>query len=238
MADAITLLWTGGWDSTFRLLEILLIEKKKVTPHYIIDPGRRSTMFELSSMARIRDRVISKFPDLEMHFSPLVISHIHEIPADKEVSGWFAELRSKARIGTQYEWLASYARYKHLHELELCIEKHPEEDFGPLDHLIHSSINGLRHETRIINTNTEPALRLFSNFRFPVIDRTKLMMQAEAESNGFLEFMSLIWFCHRPSAKGKLCGYCRPCRLAKSSGLTYEFAKPQFLYWFKNKFKL
>ena len=37
-ARAVKLLWTGGWDSTFRLLQLLLLYEKKVQPYYIIDP--------------------------------------------------------------------------------------------------------------------------------------------------------------------------------------------------------
>lgn len=34
------LLWTGGWDSTFRVLQLLLCSRDAVQPHYIIDPER------------------------------------------------------------------------------------------------------------------------------------------------------------------------------------------------------
>ena len=35
--EPIKLLWTGGFDSTFRILYILVVEKKHVQPYYIID---------------------------------------------------------------------------------------------------------------------------------------------------------------------------------------------------------
>ena len=34
---ATPLLWTGGWDSTFRLLSLLLREQREVQPYYILD---------------------------------------------------------------------------------------------------------------------------------------------------------------------------------------------------------
>lgn len=45
-----TLLWTSGWDSIFRLLEIILIEKELVQPIYIIDEDRKSLKNELNAI--------------------------------------------------------------------------------------------------------------------------------------------------------------------------------------------
>jgi hypothetical protein len=36
------LLWTSGFDSTYRLIEIILVENKKAQPIYIIDEQRTS----------------------------------------------------------------------------------------------------------------------------------------------------------------------------------------------------
>lgn len=35
---------TGGWDSIFRLLQLLLIDKRAVQPVYILDPERWSVI--------------------------------------------------------------------------------------------------------------------------------------------------------------------------------------------------
>ncbi len=40
-------LWTGGWDSTFRVLELVIMKKEMVQPHYILDEDRASTQKEL-----------------------------------------------------------------------------------------------------------------------------------------------------------------------------------------------
>ncbi len=36
------LFWTGGWDSTFRLLQLLLDEHKAVQTYYLLDSFRAS----------------------------------------------------------------------------------------------------------------------------------------------------------------------------------------------------
>jgi len=37
--EPINLFWTGGWDSTFRLIQLVFVNKKTVHPYYIIDPA-------------------------------------------------------------------------------------------------------------------------------------------------------------------------------------------------------
>ena len=49
----VMLLWTGGWDSTFRLLWLSWIEGRTVQPLYIAEEGRASTAAELSAMKKI-----------------------------------------------------------------------------------------------------------------------------------------------------------------------------------------
>ena len=50
----VRLLWTGGWDSTFQLLRLLLVQGRHVTPYYLMRDRRPSVPFELETMTRIR----------------------------------------------------------------------------------------------------------------------------------------------------------------------------------------
>ena len=47
------LLWTGGWDSTYRLLDLLLVQKQHVQPYYVEMPLER--YFVLPSYMRLSD---------------------------------------------------------------------------------------------------------------------------------------------------------------------------------------
>ena len=55
--DPVQLLWTGGWDSTFRLLTLLVLEQRRVQPYYVLDDERRrrSVSAEREAMRRIRE---------------------------------------------------------------------------------------------------------------------------------------------------------------------------------------
>ena len=54
----VNLLWTGGWDSTFRLLSLVLIKRKPVQPFYVIDVGRVSTIREIKTMQHKPDAIV------------------------------------------------------------------------------------------------------------------------------------------------------------------------------------
>ena len=65
--------FTGGYDSTYRLCEAAIIEKKTVVPIYINDPDidnekgkrvkRRNNAQETTSQKKIIDKIKAKFPE-------------------------------------------------------------------------------------------------------------------------------------------------------------------------------
>src|SRR4249919_454123 len=54
---ATRLFWTGGWDSTYRLLWLLLVEGRHVEPIYLVDETRRSLHVERRTMQHLRERL-------------------------------------------------------------------------------------------------------------------------------------------------------------------------------------
>jgi hypothetical protein len=53
------LLWTGGWDSTFRLIE-LARAGEEVQPHYLVDVWRKSVRHEFLAMDSIRRMIADR----------------------------------------------------------------------------------------------------------------------------------------------------------------------------------
>ena len=54
MKPPLKILWTGGWDSTFQLLQLLIDQKVSVTPFYLIDEERRSTGVEIITLQALK----------------------------------------------------------------------------------------------------------------------------------------------------------------------------------------
>ena len=76
----IYIFWTGGYDSTFRLCQALIDEKKIVQPIYVSDiidnlpqssTRRKNQKFEMNSMKKIINTLHQKFPYTRRTLLPL-----------------------------------------------------------------------------------------------------------------------------------------------------------------------
>jgi hypothetical protein len=222
----INILWSGGWDSTYRVLELILIENQTVRPHYIVNSNLKSLPNEIIAMTRIRDHIKAAFPDQAARLLPVEFIHLEAIPPDEEITKLFQQLKSKIHIGKQYEWLARFAKHN-AKELELCVERNPDTSTQGIFHnSVRPLLKGTGHECKIEGPLPDPALQIFTYFRYPLMLRlTKADMRAIAEEHGFIDIMKLTWFCHYPK-NGLPCGHCRPCSLAHHTGFEYTFYQP------------
>lgn len=218
--DTRDLLWTSGWDSTFRLLCALLLEDAHVRPHYVSDPSRPSTAAELKAMANIRSAIVRQYPEAAERLLPTRHAHRDEIPAIPITERRFASLAARGEIGSQYEWLARYAASVGLVDLELAIH------FDDKAHVfLQDDVEPIRYRSTTVYRLTDAAaksdLALFERFSFPVFDVTKRDMKRLAVENGFLDILEMSWFCHTPLA-GRPCGTCGPCNDAVREGVGYR----------------
>jgi len=213
-AAPVALLWTGGWDSTFRLLTLLLVERRVVQSYYIVDRPRHrpGVPAEQQAMARIRDLIARRDPDAASRLLPTIECAVDAIPADPKFTAHYEGCLKAGFIGGQYEWLARYCAAHGMDAMELAIHR-DDKARELLSGLIDSSRTRLDDRHR-----GDSRYELFRCFRFPLFDTTKRDMQARAREAGFDEIMSLTWFCHRPR-KGQPCGRCNPCIYTIEEGL-------------------
>lgn len=202
---AVRLLWTGGWDSSFRLLQALLVEYRPVQPLYVLSHGRRSTAHELRAMAALRRGVLARLEDPSL-LAPTLVYLRSDFPVLPEVVALHAQVASDLHLGSQYLWLPSIAQALDWDGVELSIER-LADTVGLIPYL--QDEHGRR--------GTRPGAELFSRFSFPVLHLTKADMAGIAREHGFLDLLSLRWFCHDPLGD-KPCGRCRPCRYARWEG--------------------
>jgi queuosine biosynthesis protein QueC len=215
---SIRLLWTAGWDSTFRLLEALLVRRKAVHPYYLVDPGRPSTPNELRAMERIAAAVSAKYPDTAGLLHKPVIANVGDLRPDPQITGRFERLRARSHLGGQYDWLARFAARQGLTDLELAIHQDDRAAAFLHPHVVKDEGDGDPFY-RLRDDPPEDDLLIFEHFRFPVFDKTKRDMQRLAREQGFADLMELTWFCHIPTADGRPCGRCNPCRYTIDEGL-------------------
>jgi hypothetical protein len=209
--DQVRMLWTGGWDSSFRLLQLVLVDRRAVQPIYVIDPDRASTLLEIRSMEAMRTGIAARGGGALVAPTEILV-RTHFTPSPRLV-GLYQSIATRARIGEQYLWLAAVAEARGWSGVEMSLER-SEGGMEPFERLVFV---GDGHLGR-----SEPA-ELFRFWSFPVHHLTKKDMAAEAERQGFLDLLNGRWFCFTP-VRGKPCGRCHPCRMAYRADI--EFANP------------
>ncbi|VAX25456.1 hypothetical protein MNBD_IGNAVI01-449 [hydrothermal vent metagenome] len=223
--DNVNLFWTGGWDSTFQLLKLLLVYRLPVTPYYIIDPERRSTGREIKVMKDIKVTILNKYPETKELLYPTKYFSMTDIAPDLEISNAFNAIKKEKHIGNQYNWLARFCKEQHISDVQVSLELHPTQDTRHFDvepMLMESSVG----EQTILHIDPKfkdtDEYTLFRYFSFPVIRTTKLQMSEFANEKGWKEIMGMTWFCHTPTHNNKPCGKCIPCRRAIEEGMGWR----------------
>jgi hypothetical protein len=206
----ILLLWTGGWDSTFRLCWALVVESRTVQPYYVVERDRASTSAERQAMEAIRERLRETHPAAASLLRPLIVHQVDELLPNPRITEAYDRIRQRAFIGSQYVWLARMCDQFGLAGLELGVE------WGGKAHALLQGKVGVRSpdEPRkaVLDAYRETdEYVVFGQFLFPVFDLSKLEIKRMAEERGLIPLLELTWFCHSPLRDGSPCGRCSPC---------------------------
>ena len=216
--SSIRLLWTAGWDSTYRLLTALLVHGKSVHPYYLTDPGRPSTPHELRAMGRISAALAKTHPATAARLHEPVVRSVAELKPDASITERFERLRARSHLGGQYDWLARFAVQNGLSDLELSIHQDDKAAMFLQQYVVREEGGGDPY-FRLRDDPPDDDLRIFQYFSFPIFDKTKRDMDRAAREHGFSDLMELTWFCHIPTPEGEPCGRCNPCRYTIEEGL-------------------
>ncbi|HBI56394.1 MAG TPA: hypothetical protein DEA85_04165 [Firmicutes bacterium] len=212
----VDILWTGGWDSTYR---VLCLSRMNVIlqPHYIIYDGRRSTKQELGAIRDITEDIL-RDPRTKCELKPLILTNEKNIPPDEEISSAFEIIRQHVLIGIQYEYLARYA--KDIENIEIGIETGGQTDLmiNTMGKMNYVDNDGLSYWEIDKHNSQKALLDVFGHFRWPLYQMGKVDMKEDSERQGFAHIMDKTWFCHFP-AKNRPCGSCFPCRFTIQGGM-------------------
>ena len=180
--ERVDILWTGGFDSTYRVCQLSLLPVE--IQAYYIDADKKSFSQELKAMADIV-AYIQANPSTKCSLLPLVIIKLDDIAPDKQIEDSYKRIRSEAVIGSQYEWFARFAKQSGL-ILELGFETDTNSVFNDYDdaHLTCRKVSRplsdgegiLEYFEPVRDRSTEDMMNLFGPFRFgsPLYEMTKL----------------------------------------------------------------
>jgi hypothetical protein len=220
----VSLFWTGGWDSTFRLLKLLIDYRIRVIPFYLIDAERPSTGAELLTMKRIKDRLFNEYTHTKNLLHPTQFFTVADLLPDSEITEAFLSIRKEKFMGSQYEWLARYCKQCNLYGMELCIHRDDKAHFV-IQHLVrkkNTDPNSFYLLDKKYQNNKE--YKIFKYFIFPVFDLSKIQMASIIQEKGWSEIMNMTWFCYRPRPGMKPCGVCNPCIYTIEEGLGWRIS--------------
>ena len=231
----VNLLWTGGWDSTFRLLQLLLLHRVAVAPHYLEDPTRASTQIELETMARIGDHLRVAYPHTRELLQPVRVASVANVAEDAEIDGALQEIRERVFIGSQYSWLPAYCKHGAIDDMELGV--HVDDK---VQALLRPFAMEFEHPGGFRSVRVDPRhagsaeFTLFRYFSFPLFRIDKVGIGRQAEAAGWSAIMDMTWFCHTPS-RGRPCGICAPCVYTIEEGLARRvpFSRRVLSYFYR-----
>lgn len=115
------ILWTSGWDSTYRVLDLVLNKKRIIQPYYVMDMDRVSTKIEIETMEKIKQMIIEKDPNAKERIKSTIFVNINDIPSNEEFTKHYKTLANISHLGGQYDWLARFAVSEEITDLELSI---------------------------------------------------------------------------------------------------------------------
>ncbi len=226
--DVVNLFWTSGWDSTFRLLQLLLEEKKQVQPHYIVDAERSSVGMEIKKMRVLKQEILRRYPYTESLLFPVKYVNIESIKTDRAIADAFADLKNFMGIARQHIWLASYCKQHQISGMELAIEDAaiPEHRWINAPYLRNGFADDPRklpeRESKIYTASKT----IFQYYSFPIINYSKADMMDVSKANGWMPIMAETWFCYYPinmPFKGWVpCGKCITCKYVRECGLEWR----------------
>ena len=222
MDKNIHLLWTGGWDSTFRLVE-LSFDEVDIYPVYVIDSARKSQTIEQKRMQEIVDILRNK-PQTKACIHDIEMIKLEDIPEDPEITEAYRIVHEKTSLGSQHEWLARLGKLKPGLELGA---KAGNPQTSHLTHAVHEYGN-LIIENGVgffdPNSSSKEGMLVLGCFRFPLITRTERDMLESIKKWGYEDVMQKIWFCHTPIGEMP-CGLCHPCEVKMESNMEFLLTK-------------
>lgn len=212
------MLWTGGWDSTYRLLDLVLVKKKTVQPYYILDLDRPSSNMEIKTMDKIKNMIIEMDNSASERILETIKVEKDSIPENSEITKAYKRLLETSHLGGQYDWLSRFTIMQNLNDLELSVHSDDKAEAFIREDVVKRK-DGDDEFYELKENYSNPDLFIFSNFRYPLLKLSKIEMEKNAKKHGFNHIMEETWFCYMPTPSGKPCGWCNPCRYTREEGL-------------------
>ncbi len=227
--DRYNIMWTGGLDSTYTMI-VYSHYDIEIQPYYLRH-GRKSEKYEFKAMEEIREELLNN-EKTKAKILPLIVIGEEDIPSDSEVEAAYSRLKAQGGLGSQYDWIARYARHNDVEGLFYSPVK-PTSSASKFrgcieaNGVIREYVNSVGRKVFTIDMeNSSPDLKLvFGGFNLSeTFDITKIEEEQRMRDEGYTRILEKTWFCHTP-VLGKACGCCHPCETTIEAGQTWRFTE-------------
>jgi hypothetical protein len=217
------LFWTGGYDSTFRLCQILFTSSSPILPIYIADSymdgenvSRENRLEEYQAMQNILSSLYKINPEFQQRIYPIL--SIQNVPICPYIKRNMRILYKKGFVHrpiTQYSAMAQVC-YNLRRSIEVGVENSEHSTMGNIvkDVVKYNKMRGVYEinvkQVKEKNSRKKEA-EIFKYFDFPVIQYTKEDMLKEAKKYKYDRILKQTWSCWYPE-NGKKCGKCPMCK--------------------------
>lgn len=227
-------LWTGGFDSTFRICQLLIEQQCEVQPIYVTHMGFQEQLIfrsydspnhiqkpamphEMQAIANIKALLRQDFPAAAKRLRP-----IRFLCSRHEPDAWNEAQKVKGpgiNNGRQYSLLQLVAK-QYKHPIELSIERSPPGHNQVGDTLMpwvvedENGVYRLQDELpeEKLTANSTESLKNFLSFRFPVLRISRYEMMEKARIAHYQHLLERTWSCREFRQDRKPCGECFCCR--------------------------
>lgn len=206
---------TGGYDSTFRLCQLVLIKNKDVQPiyinipemdgDYIIRENRKNELNAIRTIIEQLDYILKNDKTTNNKILPLMVINKHKL--NKEIKQNSYNLYKQQRLTkpiSQYTYMCSIA-----------VDMNKNIETGVLlkkDGPIYKSIGNILISDRIKLTSADRNQLMFRNLLFPLAGMSKKQIKKIAIKNGFLYILQQTISCWFPDNLGNPCNECQMCK--------------------------
>lgn len=225
--ERINCLWTGGLDSTYTVAYFSRFEVE-IQPYYLLDKHRDSQKYELKAIEEITE-ILRADKDTKAKILPLITYPVEDIKKDTEINEAYKRIRDKSGIGSQYGWLARFAKEHDLSELYVSLVLSPNSKgrntVAKYGNVQQHEKNGYTYFEIDNDTADEDIKTVFGRMRFPMSFNTLKKDEFRIlREMGLDEVAKRVWFCFTP-VNGEKCGTCNPCRSYIKDGFEDMFSE-------------
>jgi hypothetical protein len=209
------LFMTGGYDSTFRLCYLVLVENKYVQPIYINIPGmdgddipRENQSLELYTIQSVITQlnyILNTDKTTSHKIFPLITINNHTLSNEVHTSSYNLYKQKKLNKPiSQYTYMCSIAiKMNKDIETGVLVSKG-----GP----IYKSVGNIIIFDKIKLTLADKNQLMFRNLLFPLAGMTKYQLKKISIKNGFFYILKQTISCWFPDDSGIPCGNCPMCK--------------------------